>query len=306
MTTTTSNLEITPVAEVSFHNSQDEEEVASALQPHYKSQTPVVLRGVVSHAPAIQNWTSLDYLRDTVGSDASGYVEIGGTYGSSDMERPDIPFEQYIDYLTLFHERHGALGPEIDPWMSMSSNGNGDGGNDDQRQQEVTFSEPSAEELVYMAQNDLFPSLYKDVIIPNFCEDDAHGIGHGRMYSTMLWLGPRGCVSPLHFDPLDNIFMQYVGRKRVTLFSGGNDGTSDNSQLPWHYAGSHGQQYNTSPINIEDPLADIEATYPMFSKGAPPAHYCLLYPGDCLYIPSKWWHHVRSIDTCASVNVWWR
>ena len=301
-TITSSDLKIVPIAEETIlESSRSEEELALAIRPYYESQTPVVLRGAVKHAPAIQSWMSLDYLQDAVDPDASGYVEIGGTYGSADMERPDIPFDQYILYLKLFHERHGAVGPDIDPWINPMQDNENDAG-----------SQPSPEELVYMAQNDLFQSLYKDIVIPSFCEDESYGIGNGKLYSAMLWLGPRGCVSPLHYDPLDNLLMQFVGRKRFTLFAGGsieNNATTSgnhNKQLSWHYAGSDGQQYNTSPINIENPLEEIHQKYPLFSDGAPPAVYCILNPGDCLFIPSKWWHHVRSLDTCASVNVWWR
>jgi lysine-specific demethylase 8 len=54
---------------------------------------------------------------------------------------------------------------------------------------------------------------------------------------------------------------------------------------------------------VEDP---DYTTFPTFRE-APPAILCpSLNPGDALYIPAKWWHHVRSLDTSASVNVWWR
>jgi ribosomal protein L16 Arg81 hydroxylase len=28
-------------------------------------------------------------------------------------------------------------------------------------------------------------------------------------------------------------------------------------------------------------------------------------PGDALYIPSRWWHQVRSLDLSVSFNIWW-
>jgi len=202
-----------------------------------------------------------------------------------------------------------------------------------------------------MAQNDLMPALYPDVMIPDFCcrEDGDSGndngtassnIGLGRLYSVMMWLGPRGCVSPLHFDPLDNCFMQHKGRKRVLLFeptatATTTTTTSSSSSLKlWHYAGHEGQQSNTSPINPEvldywtattkttkassneNNTAAAAASnnmaeehlqkYPLFFQEAPERLECVLEPGDLLYIPAKWWHHVRSIDASASVNVWWR
>lgn len=32
---------------------------------------------------------------------------------------------------------------------------------------------------------------------------------------------------------------------------------------------------------------------------------CILEEGELLYIPQKWWHHVRSLTTSFSVNFWW-
>eukprot|EP00536_Pseudo-nitzschia_multiseries_P006947 jgi/Psemu1/194234/e_gw1.154.29.1 len=176
-----------------------------------------------------------------------------------------------------------------------------------------------------MAQNDLLPELYPDVWIPDCCrsgdersasydssnsnsndgpnsnsksESKPDVVGLGRLYSVMVWLGPRGCVSPLHFDPLDNCLMHHAGRKRVLLFAPNGSGTST---VPWHYAGHDGQQSNTSPVDPEH-----RKDYSLFFEHAPDRLECVLEPGDLLYIPSKWWHHVRSIDASASVNVWWR
>jgi hypothetical protein len=297
--------ETVPIAEENLTQAQtyaDPWVHANALCAHYQQQTPVVFRGSVAQDPAIQNWKSLEYFRAVVPATEVGSVEIGGTYGNPSVERPEIRFADYLDYLDLFHDRHGALGPDIegdDPWLGMGEN-------------KDKNDEPTMHEMVYMAQNDLFPSLYKDVTIPAFCDNSSFGIGNGQLYSTMLWLGPRGCVSPLHYDPLDNILMQFVGRKRLILFESSFapqkkiESSTPVTSIPWHYAGSEGQQYNTSPINIEDSLETLARSYPLFCEAAPPAIYCVLNPGDAVYIPAKWWHHVRSLDTSASVNVWWR
>ena len=211
-----------------------------------------------------------------MGEDTPCTVEIGGSYSNHDLERPEICFGDYIQYMKLFHEQYGDDG-----------NANGD--------------VQDRKELVYLAQNDLFPSLQKDFEIPNICSDPSLNVGDGNIYSTMLWFGPRGCISPLHYDPLDNLLMQFVGRKQVILFPGSRDITTE-GESSWHYAGHGGQQYNTSPIDIMSP--DM-GKYPLFAM-APTAIICNLHPGDVCYIPKKWWHHVTSIDTSISVNTWWR
>ena len=253
-------------------------------------------------------------------------VEMGGSYGSATSERAEIPFQSYLQYLQLLEERHGRMGDDI-PFNNK---------NDSSSTMLSSWSIPS-NELVYMAQNDLLQPLYKDIIIPNFCQDiesnddatlkvDKHTnksssttkLGLGHLYSVMLWLGPRGCVSPLHYDPLDNCLMQHMGRKRVLLYEPTSTDDLLSSYGCWHYAGHDGQQSNTSPINPEilDDMLPInnhdntkeilQKRYPLFYQKSPPRMECILNPGDMLYIPAKWWHHTRSIDTSASVNVWWR
>ena len=321
-------------------------ELANIIRPYHKTQTPVVVRGAVKQTPATRLWSSWEYWQKLVSEqhqqqddndnhdhdhDPLVAVELGGSYGCSETsERAEIPFSAYLQFLALFDERHGSIGSvpgrgtDIDGSASSSS-----------------AAVIPSEELVYMAQNDLLPALYPDVMIPSFCcredgDDDesdndngtatSNKIGLGRLYSVMMWLGPRGCVSPLHFDPLDNCFMQHKGRKRVLLFA---PTTSSSSLKPWHYAGHEGQQSNTSSINPEvldcwtattkassignDTAASNNTMveehlqkYPLFFQEAPERLECVLEPGDLLYIPAKWWHHVRSIDASASVNVWWR
>mmetsp|Transcript_8415 Transcript_8415/g.15881 ORF Transcript_8415/g.15881 Transcript_8415/m.15881 type:complete len:302 (+) Transcript_8415:98-1003(+) len=260
-----------------------QQEIADALRPHFENQYPLLLKWPNIDSDAVRCWKSLDYLRMKVGEDAPCTVEIGGSYTNPDMERPEITFGDYILYMKLFHEQYGEEG-------SRRSNEN----------------EPDAKNLVYLAQNDLFSPLHLDFDVPDLCQDPSFQVGNGRIYSTMFWFGPRGCVSPLHYDPLDNLLMQFVGRKNVVLFPPmrlkDTPPVVDDDDVDWHYAGHDGQQYNTSPVDIINP--DIEK-YPLFKK-APMAIECQIEPGDILYIPSKWWHHVTSLDTTISVNVWWR
>jgi hypothetical protein len=81
----------------------------------------------------------------------------------------------------------------------------------------------------------------------------------------MFGFGPRGCIPPLNYDPLDStLFIQFVGRKQVILFPAASPSTCAenaknvigdvnryaNSNL-WHYVvGHNGQQYNKSPIDL--------------------------------------------------------
>ena len=111
--------------------------------------------------------------------------------------------------------------------------------------------------------------------------------------SINAWIGQPGVIAHCHYDGYHNFYAQLYGRKRFTLFS------------PSSYAGlypypflhpSHAQaQVNLS--NYEDvKLFPLVKTLESFEA--------LLYPGDLLYIPPLWFHHVEAIDVSISVNVW--
>jgi len=40
----------------------------------------------------------------------------------------------------------------------------------------------------------------------------------GGLYKALVWIGPRGAVTPLHNDDFHNFFAQIVGEKEVILF----------------------------------------------------------------------------------------
>jgi hypothetical protein len=214
--------------------------LAEIIRPYFKEQKPVVVRGAVLSTPATTLWSSWGYWQKKGGEQEHNVsVEMGGSYGNStdaESKRVEISFLAYLQFLQLFEERHGRTGSINEFYHHHQSDGGGSSNNSNSASSTI----PTNNELVYMAQNDLFPSLYEDVMIPDFCcaddDDDVKesisnkdsdknysnynnnnnttvkAVGYGRLYSVMMWLGPRGCVSPLHFDPLDNCFMQHQGR----------------------------------------------------------------------------------------------
>lgn len=142
----------------------------------------------------------------------------------------------------------------------------------------------------YLAQVQLFdliPELYKDIQTPDYC-----ALGEGNTFKVQAWFGPEGTVSPLHYDPYHNLLAQVVGTKRVRLFSPAQS----------KYLAPHQSKllYNTSQIDIEN--ADT-TKYPLFTKTC--CEECVLSPGEMLYIPSLYWHHVRSLEISFSVSFWW-
>ncbi len=254
-------------------NSHDHQlAIADAIRPYYQSQTPLLLTNLISKCDAVYFWRSIQYWQAAVPENIPVDVELGRSYNTG--SRVSMKFGDYLDYLSKVTEQEER--------------------GDEQQQQEVA----------YLAQNELFTEVQSDIPTPHFCSDGSFHVGEGKLYHSMLWLGPRGTVSPLHFDPLDNLLMQIVGNKRVFMYppDKGNRRDVDNSGS-WHYAGLNGNQYNTSPVDVENPNYE---EYPNF-RTAPIPFECEIGPGDVLFIPSKWWHHVRSFSKwSASANVWWR
>lgn len=112
-----------------------------------------------------------------------------------------------------------------------------------------------------------------------------------------LWLGNR-IVTPAHFDESCNIACVVRGRRRFTLFPPAQVGNL--------YIGPLGFAPTGTPISLVEFDAVDEARFPRFADAMAAAWVAELGPGDALYIPPLWWHHVRSQDTLnLMLNYWW-
>ena len=132
---------------------------------------------------------------------------------------------------------------------------------------------------------DEFPELLQDIKTPAWINDQRPAIN--------LWFGSAGNVTPLHYDHTNNFFAQVYGRKHLTLFDPMQ--TDLLYPYPLESPASH-----VSFIDLEQP--DLEK-YPKFRETRTLAG--VIEPGELLYLPAYWWHHVRSLQISISVNFWW-
>lgn len=130
-----------------------------------------------------------------------------------------------------------------------------------------------------------------DLLIPRVKHPEAVGD------RVSIWIGGK-TTAPCHFDALDNLACCVAGKRRFTLFP--------LDQIANLYPGplepTPGGQV-ISLVDFENP--DFEK-FPNFKNALSHAHVVELEPGDVLYIPSMWWHHVESLAPYnVLVNYWW-
>lgn len=107
------------------------------------------------------------------------------------------------------------------------------------------------------------------------------------------WFGPAGTYTPPHVDPRDNLLVQLVGRKRVTLWP-----PQEAAKLYPHPAPS--RHVNASRVDGRRP---DRARFPRFFEAA--RAVVVLEPGEALFLPRGWWHDVEALEPSASISIWW-
>jgi hypothetical protein len=146
------------------------------------------------------------------------------------------------------------------------------------------------------------PSLYVgsttiDTALPEFrgANDLAFG---ARDPLASIWIGNRTRIAA-HQDLPENLAVVAVGHRRFTLFP------------PEQFANLYVGPLDFTPAGQAISLVDFArpdfARFPRFAEALKHARVAELGPGDAIFIPSLWWHHVESLAPLnVLVNYWWR
>lgn len=113
-----------------------------------------------------------------------------------------------------------------------------------------------------------------------------------------LWVGNRTRTAA-HWDLPQNFACVIAGQRRFTLFP---ISAAKNLYIGPQEFTLSGQA--TSQVDFHHP--DLEQ-FPKFTEALSEAQVAELEPGDVLYVPSLWIHHVETLDPIGiMMNFWWR
>lgn len=134
-----------------------------------------------------------------------------------------------------------------------------------------------------------FPQIGLDLKPPEFVPDDA------KAFSSILRIASHRVQIWTHFDLYDNVLVQVSGMRRVILFA------PEDSQFLY-------LRDDKSQVNNLDNIDECLERYPLIRHAN--WHFANLNSSDCLYIPSCWWHNIRSLGSDGvhniSFNIFWK
>ena len=146
------------------------------------------------------------------------------------------------------------------------------------------------------------PPIYLASIDVQSHFDGLHEANHvdlgDRDCLASIWIGTRTRIAA-HNDFPQNLACVAVGRRRFTLFPP--------DQFRNLYLGPLDNTPAGRAVSMVDLHAPDFAAYPRFREALRHAQSVELEPGDALYMPSMWYHHVEGLEAFnVLVNYWWR
>jgi hypothetical protein len=138
-------------------------------------------------------------------------------------------------------------------------------------------------------------ALIRDCL-PGFAEENRLELVDANVLPR-IWLGNQ-ITTPTHVDEWNNIGCVVAGRRRFTLFPP--------EQITNLYIGPLDFAPTGAPMSLVSLRNPDFARYPKFREALAAAHVAEVGPGDAVFIPPLWWHHVESLERFnVLVNYWW-
>lgn len=159
----------------------------------------------------------------------------------------------------------------------------------------------SIRQIMEVIDDDSAPSIYSgsvdtETCLPGFSKENKCDLA-GKTAKPRIWVGNSAVVST-HYDLLDNIVCNVSGKRRFLLFPP--------EQISNLYVGPIDYTLSGQPVSMVDPNNPNFGKFPKFKEALQHAEVAELSPGDVLFMPKLWWHHVESLDKLnVIVNYWW-
>jgi hypothetical protein len=136
-----------------------------------------------------------------------------------------------------------------------------------------------------------------DTCLPGFRAENDVDLGE-RDPLVSIWIGNHTRIAA-HYDLPDNLACVTAGRRRFTVFPP--------EQVRNLYVGPLDFTPAGQAISLVDFHAPDFDRFPRFAEALEHAQVAEMEPGDALFLPSSWWHHVEALDPFnVLVNYWWR
>jgi hypothetical protein len=132
-----------------------------------------------------------------------------------------------------------------------------------------------------------YAELERDIVVPDLVPRDA-------LFEMNFWAGTHGVVTNLHYDFAENLLAIVRGRKDIVLFAP--------DQTSFLYA-ARPLDFGTLPFQSMVDLAFPRLErFPKLVRAK--YHRFYLEEGEILFLPSGFWHYIRSEGAHMAVNIW--
>eukprot|EP00439_Symbiodinium_sp_Y106_P048884 s2368_g6.t1 len=129
----------------------------------------------------------------------------------------------------------------------------------------------------------------------------------GRVKNMQLFCSGAAAVTACHYDQSQNLFLQLDGMKRFVLFP---PMVGASSFLPFPISHPRDRcaraRLDEGAPSQDGPFVS-SSRYPCAALARGQGIEAVLEPGDCLFLPQMWWHHVESLaEENVSLSIWFQ
>lgn len=137
-----------------------------------------------------------------------------------------------------------------------------------------------------------------DACLPGFRNDnDLPFAAHGFDPLASIWIGNR-TIASCHYDAPNNLACCAVGKRRFTMFPP--------EQIFNLYPGPLEPTPGGQAVSVVDFAKPDFDRHPRFREALAAAQVAEVEPGDAVFIPSMWWHHIEALSPFNTlINYWW-